>query len=439
MLIDENNNVILDDIHRKAILVGLSNFTNEYDIQSSMLELKELAKAVDVEVMAISIQNKDKIDPTYYIGKGKVEEIKYACEINEANLVIFNDELSGGQMRNLENALDIKVIDRTALILDIFAIRAKTKIAKLQVELAELRYRLPRLQGIGASLSKTGAGIGTRGLGEQKLELDKRVIRERISDVKRQIADAKKTREVQRTKRSKNDIPIVAIVGYTNAGKSTLMNKVLEMSSVDDIDDKKVFVKNMLFATLDTYSRRITLDENRSFILIDTVGFVSKLPHGLVEAFKATLEEVKYADILLNVVDISSEFSNMQMSITQNVLSEIGAGNKEMFTVFNKVDLIDNGDFIDVEDTLVNKEKNYYISAESGFGIESLIEGIKKHIFNDIIKTVFFVPFSDGRILSEICDVGKVLNTEYLENGTKIEIELHQKDYNKYIKFCVGD
>lgn len=431
MLINDDNQIV-EDIEQRAILVGLSLGRDEYNVEESMIELKELTLAANAEVAGILIQNKERVDATFFIGKGKVEEVRQACEINEANLVIFNDELSGAQIRNLENALDVKVIDRTALILDIFAVRAKTKIAKLQVELAQLRYRLPRLQGLGASLSRTGAGIGTRGPGEQKLELDRRRIRERITEIQRQIKEANQSREVQRNQREKNEVPIVAVVGYTNAGKSTLMNKILEMTNDEDVSDKQVFVKNMLFATLDTYSRRITLDENRSFILVDTVGFVSKLPHALVEAFKATLEEVNEADLLVHVTDASNEHQGMQLNVTNRVLDEIGAGNKKMIFAQNKIDLLDR--------ELANlRENTYQTSALSGKGIDALIQGIVKEIFSDIVTATFLVPFDQGRVLSEICDAGKVLSTDYLENGTKVKVELHGKDYNKYKKFSIGE
>jgi len=431
MLMNENNEV-LEDIEQRAILVGMSLGRDEYDIEESMNELRELTLAAHAEVAGSLIQNKDRVDPTFFIGKGKVEEVRLACEINDANIVIFNDELSGAQIRNLENALDMKVIDRTALILDIFAVRAKTRIAKLQVELAQLRYRLPRLQGLGASMSRTGAGIGTRGPGEQKLELDKRRIRERMSEIQRQIRDAGQTREVQRTKRDKNEIPIVAVVGYTNAGKSTLMNKVLELTNEEDVSDRQVFVKNMLFATLDTYSRNISLDENRSFILVDTVGFVSKLPHSLVEAFKATLEEVNEADLLIHVVDASNEHQAMQMAVTNQVLEEIGAGNKKMIFAHNKIDLVG-------EEVQVLRENAYKTSALSGEGLKDLLDGIVSEIFTDILTATFLVPYDKGRFLSEICDAGKVLNTEYLEEGTSVTVELHQKDFNKYKEFSVGE
>ncbi len=431
MLIDEENKII-EDIEQTAILVGLSLGRDEYDIEESMIELKELTLAAHAEVAGILVQNKDRVDATFFIGKGKVEEVRQACEINDANLVIFNDELSGAQIRNLEEALGVKVIDRTALILDIFAVRAKTKIAKLQVELAQQKYRLPRLKGLGESMSRTGAGIGTRGLGEQKLELDRRRVRERIHDISKQIKELGQTRQVQRTQRGKNEIPVVAVVGYTNAGKSTLMNKILELTNEEDVTDRQVFVKNMLFATLDTYSRRITLDENRNFILVDTVGFVSKLPHALVEAFKATLEEVNEADLLVHVVDASNEHQGMQMDVTNRVLEEIGAGNKKMIFAQNKIDLVDH-------EVATLGEDTYQTSAISGQGLDALLDGIVKEIFNDIVTAIFLVPFDQGRVLSEICDAGKVLTTDYLETGTKVTVEMHKKDFNKYETFSVGE
>ncbi|MBN2898334.1 MAG: GTPase HflX [Clostridia bacterium] len=422
----------MEDIEQRAILVGVSFGRDEYDIEESMNELKELTLAANAEVAGILIQNKERVDATFFIGKGKVEEVREACVLNDANLVIFNDELSGAQIRNLEQAMDVKVIDRTALILDIFAVRAKTRIAKLQVELAQLRYRLPRLQGLGQSMSRTGAGIGTRGPGEQKLELDRRRIRERITEIQQQIKEANQTRQVQRVKRDKNEIPIVAVVGYTNAGKSTIMNKILEMTNEEDVTEKQVFAKNMLFATLDTYSRRISLDENRNFILVDTVGFVSKLPHSLVEAFKATLEEVNEADLLIHVVDASNEHQNMQMTVTHRVLDEIGAGNKKMLFAYNKIDLVDH----EIDHL---KEGAYQTSAVTGMGLDGLIQGIVKEVFNDIVSATFLVPFDQGRILSELCNAGKVLSTDYLETGTKVRLELHEKDYNKYKNFSIGE
>ena len=295
---NENNEVIREDEY-KAILVGLQR--NE-DISYSMEELKGLAEAANVEVLGQMIQNLERPNTATLIGKGKVEELAEMAKNMEADTVIFNDELTGMQLRNLEDAVGVRVIDRTILILDIFASRATSKEGKLQVELAQLAYRMPRLTGFGKSLSRLGGGIGTRGPGEKKLETDRRHIERRMYDIKSELAQLKNTRSVQRARREKSSIPVVALVGYTNSGKSALMNRILALT---EKEEKTVFEKNMLFATLDTQQRSVVLDTNHQFILVDTVGFVSKLPHSLVEAFKATLEEVVYADLLVHVVDLS--------------------------------------------------------------------------------------------------------------------------------------
>ena len=283
---NENNEVIREDEY-KAILVGLQR--NE-DISYSMDELKGLAEAANVEVLGQMIQNLERPNTATLIGKGKVEELAEMAKNMEADTVIFNDELTGMQLRNLEDAVGVRVIDRTILILDIFAKSCNIKEGKLQVELAQLAYRMPRLTGFGKSLSRLGGGIGTRGPGEKKLETDRRHIERRMYDIKSELAQLKNTRSVQRARREKSSIPVVALVGYTNSGKSALMNRILAMTEKEE--EKAVFEKNMLFATLDTQQRSVVLDTNHQFILVDTVGFVSKLPHSLVEAFKATLEEV---------------------------------------------------------------------------------------------------------------------------------------------------
>lgn len=333
---DDNNNVIRDEKSR-AILVGVS--TGE-DISYSMQELEGLAEAAGVEILAQMVQNVEKINAGTYIGTGKLQELKEACAAMEADLVIFNDELSGMQLRNIEDCVDVKVIDRTILILDIFASRATSAEGKLQVELAQLSYRLPRLLGFGKSLSRLGGGIGTRGPGETKLETDRRHIQRRMDDIKASIKDLSSNRSVQRAKREKSEIPVVALVGYTNSGKSSVMNRML---SENDKDDKKVFEKNMLFATLDTAQRLITLDDRHSFILVDTVGFVSKLPHTLIEAFKSTLEEAVRADLLVQVVDASYDQKEFYIDVTNSVLKELHADAKPMITAFNKCDLLEDG------------------------------------------------------------------------------------------------
>jgi GTP-binding protein HflX len=417
---------------QSAVLVGLNlGVKDTVDIEASMQELAELARAAGAEVVDSLIQNKASVEATTFIGTGKVEEVHTAVLAYDANLVIFNDELSGAQIRNLEGMLDVKVIDRTALILDIFAVRAQTKIAKLQVELAQLRYRLPRLTGLGKSLSRTGGGIGTRGPGEQKLEIDRRRIQERIDDIRRQIKETEKNRTVQRQLREKNGVPIVALVGYTNAGKSSIMNRFIEISEVGETE-KQVFEKDMLFATLDTYNRRIVLTDKKEFVLTDTVGFVSKLPHSLVDAFKATLEEALSADLLLHVVDASDALYEMQMTVTHQVLRELKAHEKTQLILFNKIDKLDilpqGGD-----------DKVFYISAKTGAGFETLIDAIKQQIFKDMVAADFVIPYAEGGIASYLCETYEVESLDYTEMGTKIKTTVNQADYHRYAKYLVSE
>ena len=295
---NENNEIIRED-EFKAILVGAYK---KEKIDYSMEELAGLAEAAGGEVLGVMVQKIEKVNTGTYIGKGKVLELSEMCQMLEADTVIFNDELSGMQIRNLEEVTGVRVIDRTILVLDIFASRATSKEGKLQVELAQLQYRMPRLLGFGKSLSRLGGGIGTRGPGEKKLETDRRHISKRMDDIREELKQLNATRIIQRSKREKSEIPVVALVGYTNAGKSALMNRIL--SDIEK-EEKSVGSKDMLFATLDVQQRSIKLDDKKEFILIDTVGFVSKLPHSLVDAFKATLEEVLYADLLVHIVDAS--------------------------------------------------------------------------------------------------------------------------------------
>ena len=420
----EENKVIT----QRAVLVGLyQGLKNEFDIEESMNELAELALAAGAEVADIIIQNKSTIEAATFIGTGKVEEVKIAVQDTEANIVIFNDELSGAQIRNLEALLETTVVDRTALILDIFAIRAQTKIAKLQVELAQLRYRYPRLTGLGASLSRTGGGIGTRGPGEQKLEIDRRRINERIDEIRRQIKDAEKNRAVQRQLREKMEVPVVALVGYTNAGKSSVLNYFIN-TSLEGEEDKRVFEKDMLFATLDTFARRIVLEDKKEFILTDTVGFVSKLPHSIIDAFKATLEEALGADLLLHVVDASNDSFKMQMEVTKQVLTELHAGDKDMITVFNKIDLVPGK-------VIGTQEDSVHISAKTGENIELLVEKIKKHLFSKMKNAAFVVPYTDGKATSYLCQTYQVKKLDHLEEGTYIEAEVSEIDYNKYSQY----
>lgn len=422
---NENNEVISGHIYR-AILVGVSF---DEDITASMEELDSLAEAAYVEVLGQMVQPRERPDKATYIGKGKVEELAEMCANMEANTVIFNNELSGMQLRNLEDALNVTVLDRTILILDIFAARATSSVGKLQVEYAQLRYRMPRLLGFGKSLSRTGGGIGTRGPGEKKLETDRRHIQARMDEIKREIKETEISRGVQRNKREKSEIPVVALVGYTNAGKSALMNRLLTRS---EKEGKSVFEKDMLFATLDVSQRCIKLDSNREFILIDTVGFVSKLPHSLVEAFKSTLEEVLYADILVQVVDVSSEDCEFNMQVTSSVLNEIGAGDIPMIVAFNKIDRKENK-----YDLPVTSEESISISAKYDINIDMLEEKICDVIFSNMRKASLLIPYDKGGISSYLCDKCSVVAMEYKDDGTYFEVELNPADYSRLAEYMV--
>ena len=417
---NDNNEVIREDEYR-AVLVGLAR---DEDISYSMEELKGLAEAAGVEVLGQMIQNLERPNTATLIGKGKVEELAEMVKNMEADTVIFNDELTGMQLRNLEDAVGVRVIDRTILILDIFADRASSREGKLQVELAQLQYRMPRLTGFGKSLSRLGGGIGTRGPGEKKLETDRRHIEKRMYDIKSELSQIKNTRGVQRAKREKSEIPVVALVGYTNSGKSALMNRLMTLT---EKDEKTVFEKNMLFATLDTQQRSVNLDTNHQFILVDTVGFVSRLPHSLVNAFKATLEEVAYADLLVHVVDASYENHDFHIEVTNKVLEEIGAGGKGKIMAFNKIDLVEDPSSV----IPVAGVDNICISAKFDRNIDELIELIKRKIFKDMVKVQLLVPYTRGDISSYLCENARVLGMEYKESGTWFEAELKAADYQR--------
>ena len=417
---NENNEVIREDEYR-ADLVGLQR---DEDISYSMEELKGLAEAAGVEVLGQMIQNLERPNNATLIGKGKVEELAEMVKNMEVDTVIFNDELTGMQLRNLEDAVGVRVIDRTILILDIFADRASSREGKLQVELAQLQYRMPRLTGFGKSLSRLGGGIGTRGPGEKKLETDRRHIEKRMYDIKSELAQIKNTRGVQRAKREKSEIPVVALVGYTNSGKSALMNRLLTMT---EKEEKTVFEKNMLFATLDTQQRSVTLDTNHQFILVDTVGFVSRLPHSLVNAFKATLEEVAYADLLIHVVDASYENHDFHIEVTNKVLEEIGAGDKEKIMAFNKIDLVEDPSAV----IPVPGVDNICISAKFDRNIDELIGLIKSKIFRDMVRVRLLVPYTRGDISSYLCEKARVFSMEYKDSGTWFDAELKASDYQR--------
>ena len=416
---NEHNDVITEEYYR-AILVGLQ--TAE-DITYSMEELKGLAEAANAQVLGQIIQTLERPNTATFIGKGKTEELRELAENMEADVAIFNDELTGMQIRNLEEIVGIRIIDRTILILDIFARRAVSREGKLQVELAQLKYRLPRLTGFGKSLSRLGGGIGTRGPGEKKLETDRRHIERQMTEIKAELERLRKTRSVQRAKREKSELPVVALVGYTNSGKSALMNRILKEA---DKEEKSVAEKDMLFATLDTQQRSVRLDASREFILVDTVGFVSRLPHGLIEAFKSTLEEVLYADLLLHVVDASYEENRFHIEVTDKVLAEIGAGSKEKLMVFNKVDLVPSLSLNPSSGT-----DTLFVSAKEGLHMDVLLEEIQKRIFGKKLRIRLLIPYARGDISSYLCEKAQVLSMDYEEEGTRFEVEIDQDIYQR--------
>ncbi|GAB1475648.1 GTPase HflX [Bacillota bacterium] len=421
--LNENKNLLNRESSR-AILAGLE--LND-DISYYMEELANLAEAAGIEVLGELIQSRSKPDTATYIGSGKTEELAQLCADMEADMVIFNNELSGVQLRNLEEKTGVKVIDRTILILDIFADRAVSKEGKLQVELAQLQYRLPRLTGFGKALSRLGGGIGTRGPGEKKLETDRRHIKRKMEDIKRELEESRNNRSVKRSQREKAGIPMVALVGYTNSGKSALMNRFLNDAMKGE---KTVDEKDMLFATLDTSHRAIKLDSNHDFILIDTVGFVSNLPHTLVKAFMATLEEAKYADLLLHVVDAFYEDNYFHIEVTEQVLKEIGAGDKEKIIVYNKSDLLP-----DEARSRYEGQDSICISARSGDNMDVLISMIKKRLFKDRILVSLLIPYHRGDVYSYLCDSYTISRNEYREEGIYVETELSAEDYNRLEKF----
>ncbi|HBG7914549.1 TPA: GTPase HflX [Clostridioides difficile] len=425
----------MKEIQEKALLVGLNLTTivkknDDIDTNESMEELKELTKAAGAEVVGSLIQNKHSVDAAYYIGKGKVEEIRAYSDSLDATLVIFNDELSGAQIRNIENVVGRKVIDRTTLILDIFAQRALSKEGKLQVELAQLKYRLPRLYGMGGEMSRTGAGIGTRGPGEQKLEIDKRHILNKAADIRRELKEVKKNRETQRVKRLKSNIPIVALVGYTNAGKSTLLNELIKTHK-DYEQEKEVFVKDMLFATLDVTLRKALLPNKKEFLVVDTVGFVSKLPHDLVEAFKATLEEVQYANLILHVIDATNTSYELQKSTTEGVLKELGVNDKKHILVYNKVDKLELDIYPKSQEDIV------YISAKQGINMDKLLNMIEIALMENTYSVSLMLPYERGDIFSRIKDKYNVENFEYGESDITLDADLDEEDFNIYREYIL--
>jgi len=418
-----------DDVER-AILVGIES-------EEDLVELRELAKACNVETVDIILQNRHKIDAALYIGSGKAEEIATIRQALRANLVIFDDELSGSQVRNLEEVLGCKVIDRTTLILEIFARRARTREAKIQVELAQLKYRLPRLTGLGTMLSRTGAGIGTRGPGEKKLEIDKRRIREGIFDLNKELEKIRTTRNVQREKRSRESISKVSLVGYTNSGKSTLRNVLCEVAALKSAVQKdKVFEADMLFATLDVTTRALLLPDNRVAAVTDTVGFIRKLPHDLVEAFKSTLEEVVYSDLLLHIVDVSSDTAELQIEAVDGVLTELGAIDKPMILVLNKIDKASPENILKIKEKYKNL-KCIEISAKYGTNLEGLLTEACEDLPYTLKQFKVLIPYTDQAMVAYLHRGSKVESEEYNEAGTLMSVQGDDEVYNKCEKYIL--
>lgn len=390
---------ILVGAHR-SLLNPLEDTTDE-----SMRELAQLAETAGAEVLGEAVQNRDAADRATFIGEGKLLEIKEMAENLEANLLIFDDELTGSQLKNIEKITECSVIDRSALILDIFAGRALSGEGKLQVELAQLKYTLPRLTGGYQSLSRQGGGIGTRGPGETKLESDRRHIRSRIGALEKEIEALSRHRELLRARRKKNEVPTAALVGYTNAGKSTLLNA---------LTDAGVLAENMLFATLDPTVRPLTMEDGREALLIDTVGFIRKLPHHLIEAFKSTLEEAATADVLIHVIDASSPEMDNQITVVHRLLQSLGCEDKPMLSVYNKCDIAG------FTPRPPHPERSVYISAKSGDGIPALVAALDELLPGKRRKTEVLIPYTDGALLNVIRTEGELLNEEYTPEGTKV-------------------
>lgn len=401
----------------RVILVGVQADDNE-DTEKSLDELEELAQTAGAETVGRIIQNREQIHPGTYVGKGKLDEIKNLLWETDATGIICDDELSPAQLGNLQNALDTKVMDRTLIILDIFAERASTNEGKIQVELAQLKYRQSRLVGLGKSLSRLGGGIGTRGPGEKKLEMDRRLIKGRIAQLNRELKDVKRHREVTREQRSRNHIPVIAIVGYTNAGKSTLLNRLTGASVLEE--DK-------LFATLDPTTRGLKLPSGQEVLLTDTVGFIRKLPHHLIEAFKSTLEEAKYADMILHVVDVSNPQMDEQMYTVYETLQNLDVKDKVVITAFNKQDRLTEVPIIrDFKaDHIVN------ISARTGQGLDALQSVIEQILRERKIEISRTYSYADAGKIQLIRKYGELLDEEYREDGIFVHAFVPKELYGK--------
>lgn len=435
----------------RVLLVG-TNLNDGEDYLASLEELGALAEACDMEVAGRVCQTLEAVHKAFYIGTGKVDEVKALAQDCDADVIIFDNSLSPMQMRNLQERLEKPILDRSALILDIFAGRARSREAKLQVETARLQYMLPRLVGLHAALSRQGGASGSmsnRGAGEKKLELDRRVLEQRLAELRRELKEVGNERETQRKQRMKSGLPRVALVGYTNAGKSTLLNAMLDLYGGEEAEgeEKRVLEKDMLFATLDTTVRRIVPEGRHGFLLSDTVGFIHKLPHNLVEAFHSTLEEAREADLLLQVVDYSDEHYKEQIAVTNQTLKKLGAEGIPMLYLYNKSDLVPPEAVPGFSGAEAGELKAHlpvvtdgaiYLSAKERIGMEELIGMIEEKLSGGYRECTLLIPYTDGRAVSYLNENAVVYETAYLENGVRMRVNCRREDYGYYEKYLEG-
>ncbi len=413
-----------------VFIIGLD--TGQEDYEYSMRELAELVQANNMEVAQRFDQSLDRPNPATYFGSGKVEELQRAAAESGVNVIVANDELSPSQLSNLATQTQTKVIDRTALIIEIFANRAQSREAKIQVQIAKLQYQLPRLQtadDVTLDQQSGGGGLANRGAGETKLEMDRRVITKQIAHLRQELKDISKGEETKRRQRDKTGIPTAALVGYTNAGKSTIMNQLVAHYGL--AEHKQVFTKNMLFATLDTSVRQLNFPGNKRCLLSDTVGFVSKLPTHLVEDFKSTLAEAANADLLIEVIDYSDPHYQEMMKTTEQTLNQIGIKDKPMLYVFNKADQTDyDYPTMEGDDRLV-------ISAINDSSTDLLMQAIEKHLFKDYVSTTMLIPFDAGQVVSYLNEHANIMSTKYVSNGTELQLELPREDFQRYQQYVI--
>ena len=409
--------IVLEDFKERVILVGVSEQDGD-DAEDSLAELAELVKTAGASVAGTLIQKRELIHPGTYVGTGKVAEIAELLEHTGATGIVCDDELSPAQLKNLETMLNTKVMDRTLIILDIFAARATTSEGKIQVELAQLKYRLSRLTGLGRSMSRLGGGIGTRGPGEKKLEIDRRLINDRIAQLNRELKEVVKHREIARAKRERNAVPVVAIVGYTNAGKSTLLNHLTDAEGLEE--DK-------LCATLDPTTRMLELEGHQQVLLTDTVGFIRKLPHHLIEAFKSTLEEAKYADYIIHVVDASNPQRDKQMYIVYETLDHLGVKNKKILTLFNKIDIRTDDD--PLQD--FRADHVLQISATENAGLDAVKDVLQEMLREDKIYIERVIPYAQAGVLQLVRNKGELVSEEYVPEGISIRAYVPMEVYGK--------